>query len=425
MAFEFRFPDIGEGIHEGELVKWLVKEGDVVKSDQPLGEIETDKAIAEIPSPRDGVILKLNFKPGDTIKVGDVMVVIGEKGEKVAEKSRAVQEEKPKEEAKLEQPKTETSSKEKPESKTEASAGKVLATPKVRKLAKDLGVDLSKVKGTGPDGRITEEDVKGFSGEVKEGIKPSTEKSEEEFKRPKVTFEKYGEALRIPIRGMRKAIAENMVRSASKIPHVTHMDEADITELVKIREKEKKVAENFGVKLTYLPFIIKALLAALKEHPYLNSSIDETTNEIVVKKYYNIGIAVQTSDGLMVFVVKKVDDKSIIELAREIQDLSEKARARRIALEDLQGGSFTITNYGSVGGTFGTPIINYPEAAILGVGRIQEKPVVKEGKVVIRKILPLSLTFDHRIVDGAEAAAFMNDLIKRLEDPDELLIYVD
>ena len=363
-----------------------------------MAEIETDKAVAEIPSPRDGVILKLNFKAGDTIKVGDVLVVIGEAGEKITTQL---------------QPKQEVL-KEDIVPKREISLEKVLTTPRIRQIAKDLGIDLLKIKGSGSEGRILQEDLKLSKPETKE-----------EVVGPKVTFEKYGEILKIPLKGMRKTIAEKMTESYTKIPHVTHTDEADVTELSRVREKEKTVAENFGIHLTYLPFIIKALLAALKEHPYINSSLDDESNEIIVKKYFNVGIAIQTSDGLMVFVVKKVDDKSIIELAKEIQDLSDKARARRIAIEDLKGGTITITNYGSIGGIFGTPIINYPEAAILGLGKIQEKPVVKDSKIVVRKILPLSLTFDHRILDGAEAAAFMNDLIKRLEDPDELLIYVD
>ncbi len=355
--------------------------------------------------------MKLNGKPGDTIKVGDILVVIGETGEELPEKTQSV--EVIKRDQKIQSQVTAIGDQ-------TPSDDKILAIPKVRQLAKDLNIDLSNISGSGPEGRITEDDVKSFSEDKKIGFK-----TDEKIDEPKVTFDKYGSVLKIPLKGMRKTIAEKMVKSYTKIPHVTHTDEADITELVRIKDKEKSVAENFGVRLTYLPFVIKALLAALKEHPYLNSSLNEETGEIIVKKYYNIGIAVQTSDGLMVFVVKNVDDKSIIELAKEIQDLSEKARARRIPLDDLKGSTFTITNYGSIGGIFGTPIINYPEAAILGLGKIQEKPVVRDAKILVRKIFPLSLTFDHRILDGAEVAAFMNDLIKRLEDPDELLIYTD
>ncbi len=411
MSFEFKFPDVGEGIHEGELVKWLVKEGDKIKADQPIAEIETDKAVVEIPSPKNGVVLRLNWKPGDTIKVGEILLVLGEEGEKASEVQIEKQEMKSLEKIQ-----------EKLETPSNILKPTIFATPATKKIAKELNIDLSKVVGTGSNGRITDQDVRNYANKI-QNIKP--EISKEEIKAPKITFEKYGEILKIPLKGMRKTIAENMVRSKFTATHVTHMDEVDITDLVKVREKEKKLAENYGIHLTFLPFIIKALLAALKEHPYLNSSLDEEKQEIVIKKYYNIGIAVQTSDGLMVPVVKRVDDKSIMELAKEIQDLAEKAKARRIDIEDMKGGTFTITNYGSIGGIYGTPIINYPEVAILGVGRIIEKPVVKNKKIVIRKILPLSLTFDHRVVDGAEVAEFMNSVIRRLEDPDTLLMYVD
>lgn len=412
MTYEFKFPDVGEGIHEGELIKWLVKEGDRIKADQPIAEIETDKAVVEIPSPKEGFVLKLNWKPGDTVKVGEVLLVIGEEGEKTVEAQVEKQEIKSLEKIqdKLQTP-------------TSIIRSNILATPATRKVAKELGVDLLNIKGTGFGGRITDQDVKNYSDKLQTTSQDTAEIKKIES--PKITFEKYGEVLKIPLKGMRKTIAENMTRSKFTATHVTHIDDADVTDLTKVREKEKKLAENYGIHLTYLPFIMKAVLAALKEHPYLNSSLDEDKQEIIVKKYYSIGIAVQTSDGLIVPVIKRVDDKSIMELAKEIQDLTEKARVRRIDIEDLRGGTFTITNYGSVGGIYGTPIINYPEVAILGIGKIQEKPVVKNKKIVIRKILPLSLTFDHRVVDGAEVAEFMNSVIKRLEDPDTLLIYVD
>ncbi|MGZ3494333.1 MAG: dihydrolipoamide acetyltransferase family protein, partial [Thermodesulfobacteriota bacterium] len=227
---------------------------------------------------------------------------------------------------------------------------------------------------------------------------------------------------RIPLRGVRRSIAKAMVKSIYTAPHVSAMDDADVTELWRIREKEKKVAESKGIKLTILPFIIKAVVTGLTDHPYLNATLDDENEEIVLKKYINIGLATDTPEGLMVPVVKLAKEKSIFELAQELTQLTEKARNRTIDLADLKGGTFTITNYGAVRGIYGTPIINYPEVAILGVGRIQDRPVIRDGKVVVRKILPLSISFDHRVVDGAEAARFLNTVILRLEDPDLILL---
>jgi pyruvate dehydrogenase E2 component (dihydrolipoamide acetyltransferase) len=292
-----------------------------------------------------------------------------------------------------------------------------LAAPAVRALAKELGVDINQVKGTGPEGRILEKDVR-QSAEKKE--KPPAE----EVKAPKKVkkYDMYGYIEHIPLRGVRRSIAKAMVKSKYTAPHVTAMDEADVTELWKIREKEKKAAEKKGIKLTILPFIIKAVIGGLGEHPYLNASLDDENEEIILKKYFNIGVATDTPEGLMVPVVKNAIEKSILQLAEELIQLTEKARNRKIDLADLKGGTFTITNYGTVRGIYGTPIINYPEVAILGTGRIEEKPVVRDGKIEIRRILPLALSFDHRVVDGAEAARFLNTVIARLEDPDLILL---
>jgi pyruvate dehydrogenase E2 component (dihydrolipoamide acetyltransferase) len=291
-----------------------------------------------------------------------------------------------------------------------------LATPAVRGLAKELGVDIQKVRGTGPEGRVLEKDVR-QAVEVKE--KPA-----EEVKKPtKVKkYDLYGYVDRLPLRGVRRSIAKAMVKSKYTAPHVTTMDEADVTELWKIREKEKKAAEKKGIRLTILPFIIKAVIAGLKEHPSLNATLDDENEEIILKKYYNIGMATDTPEGLMVPVVKNAGDKSILQLAEELTQLAEKARNRTIDLADLKGGTFTITNYGALGGIYGTPIINHPEVAILGTGKIKEMPVVMDGKIEIRKILFLALSFDHRVVDGAEAARFLNTVIARLEDPDLILL---
>ena len=398
MAFEFKFPDIGEGLTEGEIVRWLVKEGDEIKEGQPLVEVETDKALAEIPSPRTGVILKILAKEKEIVKVGQVIIVIGEKGEAVAApplrpKSVGVVgelEEAP-EEVLTVPAITEAA-------KPALVSKHVLAAPAVRALAKELGIDIDKVKGTGPEGRVLEKDVRQT---VEAKAKPAEEVKE--VKKVK-KYDLYGYVDRIPLRGVRRSIAKAMVKSMYTAPHVSAMDEADVTELWQIREKEKKVAEAKGIKLTILPFVIKAVIAGLIEHPYLNATLDDENEEIILKKYFNIGLATDTPEGLMVPVVKNAKDKSIFDLAQELIQLTEKARDRTINLADLKGGTFTITNYGAVRGIYGTPIINYPEVAILGIGRIQDMPIVKDGKVVVRKILPLSLSFDHRVVDGAEAA---------------------
>lgn len=436
MAFEFKFPDIGEGLTEGEIVRWLVKEGDEIKEGQAIVEVETDKALAEIPAPRTGVVLKILAKEKEVVKVGQVIVVIGEKGEKIAEPSQKPSvgvvgelEEAPEEPAPAAAEKVPP--KKKPEevparAKVEKEAvqppparpagERALATPAVRALARELGIDINKVQGTGGEGRVLEKDVR-QAAEAK--AKPAEEVKEIKKVRK---YDLYGSVERIPLRGVRRSIAKAMVKSKYTAPHVTAMDDADITELWQIREKEKKVAESKGVKLTILPFIIKAVVAGLTDHPYLNATLDDETEEIILKKYISIGMATDTPEGLMVPVVKLAKEKSIFELAQELTQLTEKARNRTIDLADLKGGTFTITNYGAVRGTYGTPIINYPEVAILGVGRIQDRPVIRDEKVVVRKILPLSISFDHRVVDGAEAARFLNTVIVRLEDPDLILL---
>lgn len=417
MPKEFKFPDIGEGIHEGEIVKWYIREGDRVEEHQVVGEVETDKAVAEIPSPYSGVVLKINFKEGETVNVGQVLFAVGEEGEKY--------EAKPEVKAPilkpagavgyLEEAPEDEEVKPKPlitKSPTPVEE-KVLATPAIRMLAKQLNVDITKVVGTGTDGRITEQDVIN-----------ATQKTEEKIPAIKVTkkYDMWGYVDRMPLKGIRKAIARHMVESVKHIPHVTTMDEVEVTDLVSVREREKIKAQEQGIKLTYLPFIMKACIAALKEFPLVNSSLDEENEEIVIKKYYNIGVAVDIEgEGLVVPVIKYADSKNIFDIAKELQELSDKARSRKLDLQDMRGSTLSITNYGSFGGIFATPIINYPDCALLGVGRIYEKPVVIEGKVEIGKILPLSLTFDHRIVDGAYATRFLNNLIEKLQDPEKLL----
>ena len=399
MAKEFRFPDVGEGITEGEIVRWLVKEGDEVQADQTLAEIETDKAIVEMPSPYAGTVLKLHFKEKDLVKVGQALVTIGEKGESLAATPPG-----PQPAAGPAAPAA------RPAPAPAPAPGEVQATPKVRALARELGVDIAAVKGSGPGGRVTEEDLRA-------PLPPAAGKAP--AIKIKAKYDLYGNLERIALRGVRRATAKKMRESLDHAAHVTHCDEADAGPIDALREKMKPEVEAGGAKLTYLPFIVKALIEALKLHPTLNATLDEDENEIVVKKYYNIGIAVDVPDGLIVPVVKFADQKSIADIAAEIQSLAKAARERTLDLADLKGGTFSITNVGVIGGDFATPIINYPEVAILATMKIADRARVVDGAVAVKKTLPLCLAFDHRVVDGAEAARFTRDLIRFLETPGE------
>jgi len=395
MAKEFKFPDVGEGITEGEVVRWLVAEGDSIKEDQGLAEIETDKAVVEMPSPFSGKVLKLHFKPGDIVKVGQVLATIGAEGESAAV---VVEPAVPAAAGGVPAP----ARKEVP-----AAGAGIAATPGIRKLASDLGVDLARVRGTGPAGRITEEDVRAFQPEPEK--KPAI--------RIKAKFDFYGAIDYVPLRGIRRATARRLTESIHKAVHVTHFDEADASALAAARRKMKEEAEAQGVPLTYLPFIVKAVVEALKLHPMLNATVDDANEEIIVRQYYNIGIAVDVPDGLIVPVVKAADQKTILEIAGEIRDLADSARKRTLDLADLKGGTFSITNVGAIGGDAATPIINYPEVAILATMRIGERARADKGSVRVKTVLPLCLSFDHRVIDGAEAARFTKDLIGFLENP--------
>ena len=415
MAYEFKFPDVGEGITEGTIVKWKVKEGDNVEADQILAEVETDKAVVEVPSPKKGAILKLSHREGEIINVGEVLAVIGEKGEKL--------------EAKKEEksshytgsvvgflPEAEGETKRNVQNNKNAVSrpedSRIKASPIVRKLAKILNVDLSGIKGTGANGIITEEDVK----KAVSGAK-AEEKNPEPKKIKKYDF--FGYVDHVPLKGIRKITAEKMSEAVKNTALVTNHDHVDVTALAEVRNKEKDKAAKQNVHLTYLPFIIKATIESIKKHPYVASSVEE--NEIIVKKYYNIGVAIDTPDGLIVPVIKGADQKKLYDLANEVNNFVEKGKTRKIDLMDLRGGVFTITNIGVIGSTYFTPIVNYPETCILGTGRIEDKAVVRDGKIVIRKIMPISFTYDHRVIDGAEAARFMNDLRALLENPGSLV----
>lgn len=385
MPFDFVLPDLGEGITEAEIRKWLVRERDAVLEHQPVVEIETDKAVVEVPSPRQGQVTRIARKEGETVRVGEVLLTIAEAGEEAAERPKSV-----------------SVVGVLPEAEEERE---ILATPAVRKLARELGMGLEGVTGTGPRGSVTLEDIN----KAKAQARPAEDK--------------YGDAERIPMRGVRRTIARNLIVSQQTTAFVTGMEEADITALWELREREQKALQEKGVHLTFFPFVIKAVQHALAAHPLLNASVDDVREEIIVKKYCNVGIAVDTPDGLMVPVVKDVAKKSILELAAEIERLGQRARERKITLDEMKGSTFTITDYGHFGGTYSTPIINYPDVAILGCGRIADRPWVKDGLIVIRKIIPLSLTFDHRVTDGVDATRFLAKVAGYLEDP--ALIFIE
>lgn len=401
MPFEFKLPDLGEGITEGEVLKLMAKEGDQVKEDQPIIEVMTDKVNVQIPSPRTGRVVRVMVKEGDIAKVGQTILVIDDGTGGASSLPPA---------AASPPPPVRPSP---PHAQPPPPQG-VLATPATRRLARELGLDIGSLRGTGPQGRITDDDVR-RSASSRSG--PATVTLQAPPAPPR------GGPLEevVPLRGMRKTISERMLRSLQTSAQVTHVDEADMTELVLLREAFKGSAEKRGVRLTFLPFIIKAIVPALKEFPYVNSSLDEKSGSIIIKKYYNIGIATDTEQGLVVPVVKDVDSKDIFELAGEIEKLSDKARRGQLALDDVRGSTFTITNVGAIGGLFATPIVNLPEVAILGLHKIAKRPVIREGKVEIRDTTYLSLSFDHRVVDGAYAARFTARVIETIQDTKKLL----
>ncbi len=521
MAYEFKFPDVGEGITEGELLSWKVREGDQVAEDQTLAEMETDKAVVDMPSPRAGRVLKLHAAEGDIVNVGDVLVTIEEGARPAAEQPAAeappaarepegraapseterpagkptvgadevpytgsvvgqLEEAPEDEEAPTASPADRVAAAAPPPSSPvpsaaarESAEGEILAMPSVRALAKDLGVDLAGLRGTGPGGRIIKQDVEDMAQSLAYGGKaparPAAAASEapaqpapEEAAKPAGAVEEtapaavpapavappaapsrpargeeaplvpllggtleddgHGPVERVLFRGVRRSMAKRMTEAVSKQAQVTTMDEADVTIIKRIREKERTLAAERGVRLTYLAFVIKACTASLKRFPRLNAVLDESGEEFLLKRYYNIGIAIDTKYGLMVPNIKDADRKSIFQIAEEIIDLVDQADERSIDLEGFRGGTFSITNYGAIGGLYATPVINYPEVAILGMGRVKEAPSVRDGKIITRLMLPLALTFDHRLVDGAEAARFLNLVIGYLEDPDLLLL---
>ena len=382
MVYNFKLADIGEGIVEGEVSKWYVKVGDVVKENQPLVEIITEKVTVELPSPADGTITKIGPDAGKIVKVGEVIVVIddGKEGKGIEESSEDVIEVE-KKDIIIEKNKS----------------NKIIATPAVKRLAKEMGVDINRVVGTEENGRITEKDVKLYS-------KLEVQSNEE----------------RIAFRGTRRTIAERLSESSNRVVQAWIMEEIDMTNVTELKNKLKETSSE-EIKLTYMPFFVKAVIRSLKSSPRINASLDEEKEDIVIKKDYNIGIATDTEQGLLVPVIKKAQDKDITTIAKEIEELSREAKTGELELADTQGGTFTITNIGAIGGISSIPIVNYPEVAILAINKIMKKVVLWEGEIVARDRVYLSLSFDHRVLDGADVARFLNSIRKCLEEPESLM----
>ena len=499
MPRPFALPDLGEGLTEAEIVKVLVNEGDVLAEDAPLLEVETDKATVEIPSPFAGRVARIHVQPGQSVKVGDVLVTFedsagvasgrgggagggpagfgtplaGEPSPRPAPSPRR----EPSEASNVGPPSaaspvassgqgagpaaanvtaragsgrapapTGAGSPQVPPSarasmaptgETAASSvGPVPATPATRRLARELGVDLRAVRATGAGGRVTDDDVRSAAG----GAQPGTTAPVADGRAPERVavakplaavgveppplprFEQWGPVARQPLSHLRRTIAERMTLSATLIPHVTHFDRADITELDAIIRRNIEPARERGITLTLTSFLLKAAALSLREHPQFNASLDPGAGELIVKRYYHLGVAVAAERGLIVPVIRDVDGKPLVELQRELAALAQRVREGKATLDDLRGGTFTITNIGALGGTGAIPIINYPEVAILGVARGREEPVVHEGRIVPRMLLPISLTFDHRVADGADGARFAAAIVRRLERPEQLLL---
>ena len=450
MAFNFRLPDIGEGIHEGEIVKWFVKPGDKVQEDDILCEVQNDKAVVEIPSPVEGTVEEVLVEEGTVAVVGDVLISFDAPGyedlklkgddhadgEGKAETESQVQstaeagQEIDKKEAKQEEAPQRDEAGEKGKGVVIAASeqdvnSRVIAMPSVRKFARDHDVDIRQIKGTGKNGRVLKEDVEKFmaGGQAEEAAQTEEATAETAQAAPAaINLEGDFPETREKMSGIRKAIAKAMVHSKQTAPHVTLMDEVDVTALVAHRKRFKEIAAEKGVKLTYLPYVVKALVSMLREFPEFNRSLDDATQEIVQKHYFNIGIAADTEKGLLVPVIKHADRKSVFAVSGEINELATKAREGKLAPNEMKGGSMSITNIGSAGGQWFTPVINHPEVAILGIGRISEKPVIKNGEIVAAPVLALSLSFDHRMIDGATAQNALNHLKRLLSEPELLLM---
>lgn len=446
--YDFKFADVGEGIHEGKILKWNFKVGDKVEEGETLVVVETDKVNAELPSPVNGVIKKLGAQEGETINVGETIVIIDDgSGDEPEEETKKEEKKEEKKEVKEEKKETKKETKddeddedkddgkvseskaapgvigsidvsedlmeasdESNESSDASESKKVLATPVARQMAKDLNVDIQKVKGTGENGRVLKEDIQKMASSSSSG------------QQQKVTVSAQGDVEYVEISKLRKAIVKSMTLSKQIIPHTVLMDEVVVDKLVELRNKVKGQAAAQDIKLTYMAFVMKATVLALKEFPNFNASFDQENDRMIYKKYINLGMAVDTPDGLIVPNIKDADQMSILELAKEIRDVADKTVARKIQLSQLQNTTFSITNFGAADVAYGTPIINHPEVGILGIGKIEQKPIVENGEIKAAYTLPLSLAVDHRVIDGAEAGRFLNKIKSLLNDPMMLLL---
>lgn len=431
MKYMFKFPDIGEGLEEGKIIEWYVQKGQMVSSGDALVKMETDKVVTDIPSPKKGVISAMYGAVGETVHVGSVLVELDIEGISGEAAIETAKEEIKK--ASTEQVEEKgfgvvgtievagdgaylpASNEATPKSETILNpiVKKVLATPVARAMAKDRGIDINSIIGSGPAGRVSKKDIESYqsshsyaSASIQTMKSPSHEQAVEI----------------VPLSQIRKTIAKNMIRSKQHAAHMSVMDEVVVDDLVSLRTKVKQDYDAKGISISYLPFIIKSIALALKSFPVLNAELDLEAGNIIYKKYINIGIAVDTADGLVVPVIRNADTKSIIELATELNLISQKARDRKLSLEDMKGGTFTVTSYGSVGGYFAVPVINYPQVAIFGIGKLSEKPIVKDSQIVVGKVLPISMSVDHRIVDGGDVARFLNMVLDFLKNPHKMLV---
>jgi pyruvate dehydrogenase E2 component (dihydrolipoamide acetyltransferase) len=435
MPRQFTLPDLGEGLTEAEIVAVLVREGDVIREDAPLLEVETDKAQVEIPSPIGGRVEKIHVTPGQTVKVGAVLVTFADNGAAAAPgPARPAASTPSAPTAPTATPSRAPAAQAAPARQptpAAATAGPVAATPATRRLARELGVDLRAVRGSGPGGRVLDADVQAAAPAepragalVREAAPPGPAKPLATIglePPPLPRFEQWGPVERVPLSHLRRTIAERMTLSATLVPHVTHFDRADVTDLDAIITRNLERARARGVTLTLTAFLLKAAALALRAHPQFNASLDPAAGEMILKGYYHLGVAVATPRGLIVPVLRDVDGKPVLEIGRELGALAQRVRDGKATLEDLRGGTFTITNIGALGGTAAIPIINYPEVAILGVSRARQEAVVRQGQIVPRLMLPLTLTFDHRVADGADGARFASEIVSLLEAPERLV----
>lgn len=433
MRYIFKFPDIGEGLTEGIIIEWYVDKGTAVKVGQPLVKMETDKVVTDIPAPRAGVIAARYGKIGETIHVGETLVEIEIAGEEAAEAPEAQPEQVEEKGAGVVGtievasgnallPASEEGTEPRPAAAS-AERRKALATPVARAMAREMNIDINLVTGTGPAGRVMKSDIQNYHGPTASARPAGTTEAQAGITFTTASRTAPAELIEIrPMSQIRKSIARNMLRSKQSTAHMTLFEEPEVSRLVEARARYKEEYKKEDLSLTYLPFIIKAVVAALKRHPELNSEMDFEKGNIIYKNYYNIGIAVSTEDGLVVPVIRDADRLSIRELSRAVADIAVRARDRKLTLDDMKDGTFTITNYGALGGWFGVPVINYPQVGILGIGRINQQPVVADGEIKVGNVMPLSLSVDHRMVDGAEATEFLNDVAAGVADPLSLIM---